>query len=220
MEEAGRKYLHKLLTLPGERILVAERKHWFTLVSPLSVTFFMVLSFCVASYLLFTMYLSSTVLFLTIIVAVLTVSMSLITRFIVDWYFHLYVVTNRKILEVCYVPIFSHKICDVLLDQVRCTEIDIKIGGILNEILDKGDVIVTFDRPTHEEEFIFTNVKNPKEIGHILGDSFPLIGNNPNPSFKPASIWYQDKFNGVQQERAKNFTFMEEIFPKHSVQIG
>ncbi len=93
---------------------------------------------------------------------------SLALRSIIDWYFNVYVVTSRKIIEVSYSPLSSHTINQVLLDQVRCTEIDTKIEGILNDVLDIGNVVITFDRPTHQEEFAFEYVKNPREIEKYL----------------------------------------------------
>jgi len=219
MEIAGRDILHKLLTLPGERVLVVKRQHWCILVRPIFVNFFILFSIV---YLLF--FLSSTRLFsfaafLIIVFSVLTTSLSLVTRLIVNWYYHLYVVTNRKIMEICYAPLFFHTVNDVLLDQVRCTEIDVKIRGIINEILDKGDVVITFDRPTHEEEFVFTNLRNPKEIGHILGDAFALINTNSNQILRSTAIWYQ-KRNNEEKNGNKGFTFIEDLFPNRYVQLN
>jgi hypothetical protein len=57
---------------------------------------------------------------------------------------------------------------DVLLDQVNCTQIDFRRNGFLNEIMDMGDVVLTFDRPTHQEEFVFKDVNRCYKLGVFL----------------------------------------------------
>ncbi|MFI5265118.1 MAG: hypothetical protein ACHQT7_00020 [Candidatus Levyibacteriota bacterium] len=96
------------------------------------------------------------------------ISGGLAIRELVHWYFHLYLITTKKILEVRYNPLFSELSSSVLLDQVRCTEIDAEMHGFISEILDLGNVRITFDRPTHQEEFVLKNIRSPRKIANHL----------------------------------------------------
>lgn len=164
--------LGRFITLPEERLLIAQRKHWFTLAVPLFFQGWFLLILVTFSFALFVFFLKQSALFILSIAILLPFFLTSITKTILDWYFHFYVITNRKILEIACSPLFSHTVNEILLDQVRCTEIDIKRDGILNHILDKGHVIVTFDRPTHQEEFLFTDISDPHTIGTYLADIF------------------------------------------------
>ncbi len=102
-------------------------------------------------------------------------TIGIISKLIIDWYGHLYVVTTHKILDIHCVPFFSHKVSEVLLNQVRCTEVDIRMKGMLNHLLDKGDIVITFDRPTHQDGFVIADIKSPMLVGTALLDSFNKI---------------------------------------------
>ncbi len=202
------KFLNGILTLPGEEVLVAKRQHWLTFVTPLFSITSISLLFVFSSFYLFIIAFFSPIVFISSITAIFLLASSLATKSIVDWYFHVYVITDRKILEASYVPMFSHSICDVLLDQVRCTEIDVNINGIFNELLNNGDISVSFDRPTHQEEFIIKSIENPKEIGNILGHAFAsVVKENSN------TLWYRLKDK-------KNFGMIKEIFPNQSMGVN
>lgn len=67
-----------------------------------------------------------------------------------------------------YTPLAAHVVSGVLLDKVSCTEIDTNVTGFFHEILDMGDVVITFDRPTHQEDFILKDIKHTDRIGRFL----------------------------------------------------
>ncbi|MDP3987876.1 MAG: hypothetical protein Q8P80_01890 [Candidatus Levybacteria bacterium] len=193
------------LSQPGEELLIVKREHWFVVAVSLIFCIFFGLVFSAVSFFALLFYTWHPTLFILSILTTIILTLSLTTKSVIDWYCHLYIVTSRKILEVCYIPLFSHVINGVFLDQVRCTEIDVKTKGILSEFIDMGDVVITFDRPTHQEEFVFYNIKDPRGTGIFLGDS--LHSTEKNVSLP---IWYR--------EREKNkFRFIEQLFPKHSL---
>ena len=200
----------KFVTLPGEELIFAQRKHWSVFAFPLGVFIFIAsLTFIVslAAYPLFSAYFSLITAGLCLMVAFI---LSLAVRSVIDWYFNIYVVTNRKILEISYSPLSSHKIYEVLLDQVKCTEIDVKIEGFINDLLDVGHVIVTFDRPTHQEEFVFDYMENPRALESFLQNNF--LNRN-----KSQVIRLEDPDNNRVRiyNRNKNYpgkwTYMEEL---------
>lgn len=194
------------LTLPEEQLLIARRKHWFLSAVRTAVAVFFAFLSIFTLFFLFRLSFFPFTLFLSIAIGIVVLALSLITKFIVDWYYHLYVVTTRKILEVCYSPLSSYKINDVLLDQVKCTEIDTRTNGILNELIDMGDITITFDRPTHQEEFVFTDIQDPKGMGIFLGDTLiDSVRQN-----MPTTVWYRPK------KKPSLFRFTEEMFPLQS----
>lgn len=197
---------NNFLTLQDEKLLIVKRKHPFLLIWPIIVTLFLAISFVSAGYYLFAIFFSSPTLFLSCLLSSIIISMSFLIKIVVDWYFHLYVVTDRKILEVSFAPLSAHVVNSVLLDQVNCTEIDIRTDGFINELIDMGDVVITFDRPTHQEEFIFSSIEDSRKIGAYLSDN--LVGLHNRSLYMP--IWYRPKSE-------KKYKFMEEIFPRPAV---
>lgn len=196
------------ITLPEEELLLVERKHWllliFSLLSALMFFFFSI----VASVFVFGYIFPQWNMVIVSLLLWTTCFLSLSIKMIIDWYFHIYIITNRKILEVHYTPLFSHEFNQVLLDQVRCTEVDIQTHGIVRELFDMGDIVLTFDRPTHEESFIFSNIKNPRQVAHILGNYLNINTQNNN------TLWYKPK------NKNNIFRFTEDIFPRRILGAG
>ncbi|MEM4271140.1 MAG: hypothetical protein QXO70_03550, partial [Candidatus Pacearchaeota archaeon] len=124
---------------------------------------------------------------------------------IADWHCHFYLLTNRRVLEVSYKPLFSNTINNVILNQVKSTEIDIEKKGFINQLFDIGNVIITFDRPTHREEFCFMNIKDPRSVGFLLADVLDMNKTKLDLMVNP--VWYRSR------ENEKPYRITEEIFP-------
>ena len=202
----------RLITLPDETVILTQRKHWSVFMFPVIVAFVLGL-ISTATIITASSFFPNYLFFLlsSLVVTILFLS-SLITKSIIDWYLNLYIVTNRKILEVSYKPLSSRDVSEVLLDQVKCTEIDTKIEGLINDFLDVGDVIITFDRPTHQEEFVFVNIPDPRKIEAILEKVFYnngafAISNQPNTTADQKS-WYKNRNN------TGKWTYIEELIPR------
>jgi hypothetical protein len=136
---------------------------------------------------------------------VFSVVITLSIKSVIDWYFNIYIVTNKKITEICYKPLSSRQVSGILLNQVRCTEIDTKINGIINEFLDVGDIIITFDRPTHQEEFVLTDIEDPKRIETYLENSFSSGYYQDSKILTGEENWIIKKDN----ENNKKWTYLE-----------
>lgn len=192
------------LTNNEERLILVARQHWFPLAMRLAIllpgTFLTITVILLTfSYLA----LSYKLAVITTLV-ILVIAVNLFVKAVVDWYFHLYIVTTRKILEACYTPLFSHVINEVLLDQVRCTEVDIQMEGIFREVIDMGNIMITFDRPTHQEEFCLMNIRDPQKVGILLGDALDAMQH-----YYGMPAWYKTK-GGSHKTR-----FAEDIFPQN-----
>lgn len=198
------------LTLPDEQLIIAERRHVMVIFSEIVTVLFLGTAMSAVSSVIFLFYVHSPPVFIAVLMVILCGCISLAVKTIIDWYLHLYIVTNKKILEIYYSPLFFYKITGVQLNQVRCTEIDEKKRGILNEILDVGDVVLTFDRPTHQEEFLIRDVRNPRQIALTLSNMFA----NLEPDNNTQPIWYK------LPKKINIFPNTGQIFGKFSVEGG
>lgn len=201
------RFAKNFLTLESEQIIHSTREHWLTLLPLFAINAFLVL---LAGTFVFTLSVfSASYFFLSVLVALifLIVITQVTIKEIVEWYFHFYIITNRKIVEVAYRPLFSRSINEVLLDQVRCTEVDVEMRGIFSEVLNIGNVMLTFDRPTHEETFTLKRIRDPRRVAMHLGDSFEAR--------QERRIWYKTK-----GEEKPSHSFIDEISPNVSYQLG
>lgn len=194
----------KFVTLPGENLTFIQRKHWSVFAFPIFMLFIMALFFMGLLTFAFRYFSSYTPQLILLSALIVLFFLSLALRSIIDWYFNMYVVTNRKMIEVSYSPLAAHKINQVLLDQVRCTEIDTQIEGIVNDFLDIGNVIITFDRPTHQEEFIFESVKDPRDIEKYLQETMCQEVSQRNYSASIQPVIPQPKIVGIYNRDLKS----------------
>src|SRR5882724_1151135 len=181
------------LTLEGEKLLLVRRKHVLVVILPILFASFCTCLFLSASFLFFLKIFFSLPLFIVTTLLIVSFTLSIIAKTIIDWYFHLYVLTNRKILEVWYTPLAAHIISDVLLDKVNCTEVDLRINGFMNELLDMGDIVITFDRPTHQEEFVLSDIQECGKIGKFLTQQ--LIDHQVKDQTQ--TIWFKRHTNAI-----------------------
>lgn len=179
----------KFLTFTGEKLLLVRRKHVFVIFLPILFTSLVLFLFLFFNFFLFIQFLSSITLFFSLSVLLVIIALSFITKIITDWYYHLYILTNRKILEVWYTPLASHAVNDVHLDKVNCTEIDLKVDGFVHELMDVGDVVITFDRPTHQEEFVLKDIHKPDKVEKFLTRSF--MDHETKDSLSP--MWFRER---------------------------
>jgi hypothetical protein len=191
------------LMLPGEKTILHRRQHMFAVIIPIVIASLLAIGIMAALFVGFALFYHAFHLMLVSWAIVVIAAFSLITKTIIDWYLHMYLVTNRRILEIQYKPFFSQDVNDVLLDQVRCTEIDVKIHGYIHGLMDVGDIIITFDRPTHQQEFVLHDIKSPRKIGTLLGH----LLNTPKDA--NTTTWYKE--SGPQNTQ---YFFTEELFPR------
>lgn len=180
----------KFLTLKGEELLLVKRKHPLTLILAVSFISLIFCLFIFGTFILFVNLFSSPSLFIATALLLVSMGLTAITKCIVDWYFHVYILTTRKILEIWYTPLSGHAVNDILLDKVSCTEVDLKRSGFLHELFDMGDIVVTFDRPTHQEEFVFKDIQDSYKLGVFLTQRL-LEGEGPSKEVK--TIWLKDR---------------------------
>lgn len=180
------------LNLKDEKLLLVIRTHPFAVIFPIILLVFMSGLFCWGFYVIFLQFLGSFSNFILAFLLVVSGTIAIITKIIIDWFFHVYILTNRKILEFRYTPLMSYIVNDVMLDRVFCTEIDLQTQGWMHDILDMGDIILTFDRPTHQEEFILKDIISTNRIGNFLTKE--LLDRNPTMPITP--MWFNQRHVG------------------------
>ena len=206
--EINVKNKKSLFTFPDEEILIAKRQHWVVLASSFFLTPAAGLIFILASFVLFRWVMGDFFLFLLSTLTIIALCSTIIIKSVINWYFHLYIVTNHKLLEIDYKPFFAESISDILLDLVRCTEIDIHTDGIINQIFNKGDIYITFDRPTHEEGFVLKNIRSPRQTSVLLSE---ILTPGVLVSKKTTKhTWLKNK----NKDKDNSFQYMEELLPQ------
>ena len=184
----------KFLTFPDEKLILAVREH----AAELFIRLLQMTTFALLINTLFTglsYFLLRDVLLSCAIFSVFTlIGSGTIIREVIHWYFHLYIITSRKVIEIKYNPLFSEVSNSVLLDQIRCTEIDAELYGFVSELLDLGNVVITFDRPTHQEEFVIRGIRSPRKIANYLSSHLHTM-----PDFKSQQIWVMPKKSQISE---------------------
>jgi len=189
-------------TLVGEKVIFVIKQHWITLVQ----TF--VFIFCFSSFFLFlfsvvfTRVLNSVEILFISIATVLILSAVFVVHTVSNPYYHIYILTTKNIVELSFSPLFASLDNEVLLEQVKCTEIDVQVGGVINQFLDIGDVVLTFDRPTHKEDFTFSKIQNPRALSVLLNNSLHQLASKSSEQY----VWYHPT------NQPDKYTFTEEIF--------
>ncbi len=180
------------LTLEGEELLLVKRRHPFVVAFPLFILVLLTTIFFAAAFLLFIVITFSVQLFIISTLLIISLISTFLTKCIVDWHFHFYLLTTRKMLEVWYTPLYSYVVNDVLLDSVNCTQIDFRRNGIVQEILDIGDIVITFDRPTHQDEFVLKDVQECYRLGRFLTQKL-LDKSEFHRSNNVDTIWFKQR---------------------------
>lgn len=177
------------LTLKNEELLLVKRQHPFVVIMPILLTCCLTIFFISSAFVIFRDFFISSSLFFVTSLLLISIAMSVVTKIIVDWYFHMYILTNRKILELRYTPLTSYVVNDVMLDRVNCTEIDLLSSGFLNEVIDMGDILITFDRPTRHEDFILKDIQGSHELTTYLTQQ--LLDGTPVNTMQQQTIWFK-----------------------------
>lgn len=184
-----------LLTLPNEVLVTAKRQHYFVLITKLGGIIFISGLLLVGLWLTYYVLKIRLELQLAGYLLLFSLGVNFITKTIVDWYFHIYLVTNRKIVEIAAVPFYSDIVNDVFLDQVRTTEVDANVNNFIEEILNLGDVTIAFDRPSHDELFVMRSIADPCETAMKLGDALEVVMHSSPVWFKREAYPDQVRFS-------------------------
>ena len=160
--------ISKFKLFEGEKMIFACREHRLLLFLRLLGQVIVGLVVACGFMMIFYIFFHSISLAIGSFFLVTLLTWSLNVRALIHWCFHIYIATNKQVIEVHYSPLFSHEINSVLLDQIRCTEIDVEMHGLIPEMIGIGNVEITFDRPTHKDEFVIRGIRSPRAIAKLF----------------------------------------------------
>lgn len=191
--------IEKFKHFEDEELIFACREHWLPLVLRLVKQAIIGLTLATALSVTFILIFHSISLGISSFLLALLITGTIAIRYLIHWSFHLYIATNKQIIEVHYSPLMSEAINSVLLDQIRCTEIDVEMFGIIPELIGIGNVELTFDRPTHKEEFVIRSIRSPHAIANLLSAQIHQANPNSQRIAQQQLLWVKN-----QSELKKN----------------
>lgn len=153
----------------GEQIIMIVRRHWFNILQNLLSVFIMA-AFLTGSFLYFPAIFPSLSqnayngLFLfgeTVFAMVIWIIFFLIW---VDYYFDVWIVTTRRIINVEQKGLFSREVSELKLEKIQ--DISTEVLGVIPTFLNYGDVYI--QTAAEQERFLFRRVPNPYRIKDVI----------------------------------------------------
>lgn len=86
-----------------------------------------------------------------------------------DWYFNVYFVTNRRIVDIDFYNLIDKKVSDAEIDRIQ--DVNYTTFGVPRMLFNFGDVFI--QTASEVSEFDFLAVPNPEKVVKILDDLMP-----------------------------------------------
>ena len=83
-----------------------------------------------------------------------------------NWFFNVYIVTNKKVVDVDFRGLFYSNISEATLDDVE--DVTSNVSGALRLVFNFGDVYV--QTAAEAREFEFKDVANPAKVRDLIAD--------------------------------------------------
>lgn len=153
----------------GEQIIMVVRRHWFNILQNLLSVFIMA-GLLAASFLYFPALFSQLSarayngLFLfgeTVFAMVIWIIFFLIW---IDYYFDVWIVTSRRVINVEQKGLFSREVSELKLEKIQ--DISTEVMGVIPTFLNYGDVYI--QTAAEQERFLFRRVPDPYRIKDII----------------------------------------------------
>lgn len=176
----------KFKLFADEELIFACREHWLPMILRIVKFSLIGLILAVMTSFFFVIVVQSTNLAISSFILMVLIAGLVVMREFIHWSFHIYIATTKQIIEIHYNPLLSHSVNSVLLDQIRCTEIDVAMYGIIPELIGIGNVELTFDRPTHKEQFVIRGIRSPRAVASLL--SAQIHQTLPNVTFSQRQV--------------------------------
>lgn len=165
-----------------EYIELFLRKHWFTNVGWIVIALFLsILPFIIVitDVLLtlgFTTNLPASISTGLIIIWYMFLSAYIIENFL-HWYFTIYIVTNKHIVDVNYSSLLSRSVVEVKLADVQSQKASIK--GIFRQLFNFGDVVI--ETAAENQRIDFIDIPKPDLVADRVQDLKSVIVDGGNP---------------------------------------
>ncbi len=150
----------------GEDIVLLLRQHWVTNLGWLSLLFVMFVAPLVFIFgLPIWQSLSEQVILMLLSVWYLLVLAFGLESFL-HWYFNVYIITDRRIVDVDFHGLLHKEISETSLDQVQ--DVTYRVFGLAATVFDYGDVLI--QTAAAQARFDFLNVARPGTVHDKLTD--------------------------------------------------
>ncbi len=102
----------------------------------------------------------------TIIIIWYLVVIGFILQSYISWYFNVYIVTNKRLLDVDFIPLFYKRVSETNYDKVEDSSYE--MNNFFQTVFNYGTVFV--QTAAENREFEFKNVPNPAKVQDIISD--------------------------------------------------
>lgn len=163
---------HGIKLFPHEQVLEVQRKHKITLLFPFFIdAIFIIIAIVLTAIFVNSLY-QSALTYLWIALPIIAMSLSFIQIFaaytFLHWFYQFYVVTNKRLIHVCFFRIGGFHLDEVFHEQANPLEIDSRPQNFIMDLLGIEDLFVYFSRFERPEPFIFKSPQNHTKIEEIL----------------------------------------------------
>jgi len=153
----------------GEQILLVLHRHWFDILSQFFLIFGMLFLF-IGSFVSFPLiypdlwgsFSGNLFLFLENLFFMLIWVIAFLIW--IDYYFDIWIVTDRRIVNIEQKALFSRCISELELEKVQ--DITTEVRGVIPTFLNYGDIQV--QTAGEQEKFLFRNVPDPYSIKDLI----------------------------------------------------
>jgi len=149
----------------NEEVIKIVRKHWLPMVFSLVVSIFVAIAPIVFFVLLKKIIFSNItlqnlyVLVFFYLIYLIFVWISIFISWI-NYYLDIWVLTNKKIVDIEQIGLFSRKVSSIRLDRIQ--DVKIEVLGLINTFLKIGNIRV--QTAAQGEDFIIKTASNPEQI--------------------------------------------------------
>jgi len=157
----------------NEEIILVTRKHWIAYMTHI----FIALIIPIIPIIL--LFLSSntpevygkTTIYIGLFVAAIVISINIVVTALVQWFYNVSVITDKRILSLNVVNIFQHKYTEILWTKIQDVSHD-SIGP-LSSIFDIGNVYI--DTAGEGVDLILKFVPRPRDIQDVIENLVDLV---------------------------------------------
>lgn len=155
---------------PDEKIYQIIRKHWFVYTPIFILAIVMVLPVILIPFFWPTLFYADSALAGNTVIVIMSAYLLLVlvclTVAFVSYYLDIYIITDKRIVDISQVGIFKREISELHLRQVQ--DVNAKVSGLFSTTLDFGDVFI--QSAGVKENFIFLSVPEPYLIAKKIAD--------------------------------------------------
>ncbi|PIR98717.1 MAG: hypothetical protein COT88_00025 [Candidatus Colwellbacteria bacterium CG10_big_fil_rev_8_21_14_0_10_41_28] len=152
----------------GEKVLMEIRRHWYVLITESAIvgTFGIFPFFALLSAVAFDLPERMVYLVLFFSVGWLLVMWSIFFIIWTNYYLDVWIVTNRRVIDIEQFSLFSREVSEFRLDRVQ--DITIEVKGLLATLLKFGDLYL--QTAGMSREFKIAKIPNPYEAKDFIMD--------------------------------------------------